>query len=250
MKFSSTKHLIFITIFSFSTVVFAKTVKFAAQESPPFSYLERGKPEGASAEIMKKVCAQLNWTCELEIFPFKRALIMTESGEIDGVWGVIKTPEREKTFTLSNPVWSSNLSFMGIKGVTVPVIKVENLSGFTVAGVRGSSSLKRAEEIKEKISDMKIIEANSYPEAFKSLFANSFGPKAVVATYEDVGNYIARKDNFANLVTIYEIEKVQFRVGFSKKADSKIVDAFNKTVEELRRSGELKKILATVDMKE
>ena len=52
---------------------------------------------------MKKVCAQQQWTYKLEILPFKRTLLMTESGEIDAIWGVISNPEREKSFTLSPP---------------------------------------------------------------------------------------------------------------------------------------------------
>lgn len=138
---------------------------------------------------------------------------------------------------------------MGKKGVTAPVIKIENLSGYTVAGVRGSSSLKELKELK-KITYIKIVQTNSYPEAFKSLLESSFGPKGVVATYEDVGNYIAKKNNFSNLTTIYQIEKAYFHVGFSKKADAKMVEAFNKLIEEIRRSGKLKKILTAADMKE
>ena len=234
--------------FSLSASAIAKTIKFAAQDSPPFNYLDGKTVKGASIDIMKKVCEKLKWTCELEIIPQKRGLAMAEAGEIDGVWGILQIPEREKYLTHSVPTWTSNLNYMGIKGVTAPVTKPEELKGFTIAGVRASAAFKKAEEIKSKATDVKLVEVNTYPDAFKALFENSYGPKGVVISYDDVGNFLAKQNKFDKLITVFNAEQVQFRVGFSKKSDAQLVTDFNKTIEAMRASGELKAILAPYSM--
>ncbi len=231
-----------------STVVLAKPVKFVAQDSPPFNFLDGKTVKGASYEIMTKVCEKLKWTCEMEIIPQKRGLAMAEAGEVDGVWGLIQIAEREKYLTHSATTWTSNLSYMGISGVTAPVKSSDDLKGFTVAGVRASASYKKAEELKEKIKDLKLVEVNNYIDAYKALFENSYGPKGVVVSSDDVGFYIAKQKNFTKLTTIFAAEKVQYKVGFSKKSDPKLVADFNKTVDDMRNSGELKTILAPFGM--
>ncbi len=234
---------------SFSTAATAKPVKFTAQDSPPFNFMDGKEVKGASAAIMKAACAKLKWTCELEIVPQKRGLAMAEAGEIDGVWGLIQIAEREKYLTHSAQVWTSNLAYMGIKGVTATVAKPEDMKGFTISGVRASAAYKKAEELKTRVPDIKLIETNTYPEAFKSLFENTYGPKGVVVSYEDVGYYLAKQSKFDKLQTVVVQEQVQFKVGFSKKSDPKMVEDFNKTVEEMRKNGELKAALDPYGMK-
>ena len=109
-----------MSVSKFSTVILtllisgtaaAKPVKFVAQDSPPFNFLEGKTVKGASYEIMKKVCDKLKWTCEFEIVPQKRGLAMAEAGEVDGVWGIIQIAEREGYLTHSTPTWTSKPSF-------------------------------------------------------------------------------------------------------------------------------------------
>lgn len=239
-----------LLVLGLSSEAYSKTIKFAAQDAPPFTFMEGSEAKGGSIEIMKKVCEKLKWTCEMNIVPQKRGLALVESGEYDGIWGIVQIPEREKFLDHSAPTWSSNLSYMGVKGVTAPVSKSDDLKGFTISGVRASAAFKKAEELKSKMSDIKLVESNSYPEAFKALFENSFGAKGVVVSYEEVGAYLAKQSKFDKLITVLPIEKVQFRAGFSKKADPQLIKDFNKTLEEMRKSGELKAALSKVGMNE
>lgn len=247
-KFFQLATLLFVS--ALSTETFAKTIKFTVQDSPPFGFTEGTEVKGGAAEVMKKVCEKLKWTCEMNVVPQKRGLALAESGENDGIWAIIQIPEREKYLTHSVPTWTSKLSYMGIKGTTAPVTKSEDLKGFTIAGVRGSAAFKKAEELKAKMPDVKLVETNSYPEGFKALFENSFGAKGIIVSYEEVGAYVAKQNKFDKLTTILPIEQVQFRVGFSKKADPQLVKDFDRTLEEMRKSGELKAALAKYGMNE
>ena len=232
----------------FGLTVDAKIIQFAAQDSPPFNFADGHEVKGASYDIMVKVCEKLHWQCQMEIVPQKRALTLAEAGQYDGVWGIIQLRSREKYLNYSSPTWTAHLSYFAARGQLAPFTRANDLKGFTVIGVRSSASFEKAEELKLNVPDIKLIESNSYPEAFDDLFNNKYGAKTAVVTYSEVGHYITEKKHSKKSVLTLDVETVHFRVGFSKKLDKNFVTQFDRVLNEMRRSGELKKILSNYGM--
>lgn len=221
-----------------------KTINFAAQDSPPFNFAVGNQVKGASYDIMVKACEKLGWQCQMEIVPQKRALTLAESGQYDGVWGIIQLKPREKYLNYSVPTWTAHLCYFSVQSQLQPFAKPNDLKGFTVLGVRSSASFEKAESLKLKVPDIKLIESNSYSEAFDDLFNNKYGSKTAVVTYSEVGRFIIADKKFKKSMRMLEGETVQFRVGFSKKLDKNIVTQFDRVLSEMRKSGELKNILS------
>ena len=199
---------------------------------------------------MVQACGKLGWQCQMEIVPQKRALTLAEAGQYDGVWGIIQLKPREKYLNYSNPTWTAHLCYFSVQGQLQPFATLDDLKGFTVLGVRSSASFDKAENLKLRVQDIKLIESNSYPEAFEDLFNNKYGAKTAVVTYSEVGHYIIAEKKFKKFTRMLEVETAQFRVGFSKKMDQDIVTQFNRVLSEMRKSGELKNILSSYAMAE
>lgn len=242
--------IFFVAICLSASLAHAKIIKFAAQDSPPFNYAVGTEIKGASHDIMVQACEKLHWQCQMEIVPQKRALTLTEAGQYDGVWGIIHLSQRDKYLNYSDPTWTAHLCYTGVQGQLGSFTKLNDLKGFTIIGVRSSASFQRAEDLKQKFEDVRLVESNSYPEAFEDLFKNKYGAKTAVASYSEVSRYMIEEKQFKKPTQILNVEPVKFRVGFSKKMDLDIVSQFNRTLTEMRKSGQLKKILSVYNMTE
>jgi polar amino acid transport system substrate-binding protein len=63
---------------------------------PPFMDLNDEKSPGFSVEVLRQVFAAMGREASLEEFPFSRSWAMVAGGERDGIFGVVRTGERER----------------------------------------------------------------------------------------------------------------------------------------------------------
>lgn len=75
---------------------FARTLTFATDPFPPFYYEKDGMPQGMQYELAKIIFSSMHTRFKIKFVPWKRALLMAESGKVDGVFGLRKTPERQR----------------------------------------------------------------------------------------------------------------------------------------------------------
>jgi polar amino acid transport system substrate-binding protein len=72
----------------------AEPLRLVAFPFPPFMDLSDDKAPGFSVEVVKQVFAAIGREASLEEFPLARGLAMIESGERDGIFGLVSTSER------------------------------------------------------------------------------------------------------------------------------------------------------------
>jgi polar amino acid transport system substrate-binding protein len=90
----------------------ADELRFVTEDFPPFSYATAAtgtedRAAGPFVEIVAAVCARLRIDCPVQLLPWRRALALAEDGEAQGIFTVIRSPDRERAFHLTRMLVTS-----------------------------------------------------------------------------------------------------------------------------------------------
>ncbi len=69
-------------------------LELAIMEYPPYEYQEQGKLKGVSVELVREVFKRLNEPINIQLLPLSRGLKYLKFGQIDGLFQILKHPER------------------------------------------------------------------------------------------------------------------------------------------------------------
>lgn len=88
--------LLLAIVFSSSAAVARPVIKYGYDEDyPPWEKNVSGKPVGINIDIMNALADRLGFEVVYRPYPFKRVLVLLESGEIDMTGGLARSAERE-----------------------------------------------------------------------------------------------------------------------------------------------------------
>ena len=113
-------------------------VVFGGDAFAPTSYLEQGKPVGVLVDILQKASAKTGDTYEIRLYPWKRAYEYALRGE-GAIIGLSMTPQRQKLFDFSDPLYYNELQLVVAKGHEFAFHKIADLKGRSVGGGSGYS---------------------------------------------------------------------------------------------------------------
>lgn len=155
-----------LILFSFALLcfqTFAQPLKIASLPLPPFTYLENGKPTGMAVDIVNEVMNRLNIEHEVLVIPWARAMRGMEVGDVDALFPMFKTSERERFTNYPNlpVVYESMALFVPTNSNISYKDNIASLSKYTFCLVRGYSSGKEFDEAIKNKTLPKIDLANS-----------------------------------------------------------------------------------------
>lgn len=81
----------------------AAPLQLAAEAFPPFSQLVDGRVEGLDCELVQAVLGGLGLRAQIQLLPWKRALLELERGALDGVIGISRGSLNEREEVLAFP---------------------------------------------------------------------------------------------------------------------------------------------------
>lgn len=87
--------IIFLSVFLWTPASSAIRLTFVTDSFPPYYYTENGVTKGLQYELAKAVFKKMNIPFEIKFLPWKRALMMAESLQADGIFGLRKTHDRQ-----------------------------------------------------------------------------------------------------------------------------------------------------------
>lgn len=231
------------------TPAVARDLNFVGQEYPPFNWSEGGEVKGGMVEVLKKACEKLKHNCKFSIVPLARGVAMLEDGTVDGVMSLIPNPDRAKFANFSPTLVVSNLAYFGVKGKAKKLTGLKDLEGWTVGAVRGSTSYKLAAEHQKQIKTMTLVEEVNNETLVKKLQGGRYGDKGAIMGGDAVLEFEARKAKL-DLELVWNSDAQGFTTAFSKKSvDDATLGEFNKTLEAMKKSGEVKAILTKFSLK-
>lgn len=115
------------------------TVAFDA-DSPPFAYVEDGKPAGFDVDVMDEVAKRSGFTLQKSSLPFDGILPSLQANQAQiGAAAISITDEREKVLQFSTPYYQTGIA-LATKPDNTEVKSVEDLKGRSVAVRTGSSN--------------------------------------------------------------------------------------------------------------
>jgi polar amino acid transport system substrate-binding protein len=242
-----------IVFLTFCMRASATDLYFVTESFAPFTYEEDGRAAGPFADVVRFVCANIKADCKIDVFPWRRALLLAKSGEADAIFTLLVTPERAHEFNLSAPIIESSYALYALQESKFIYKHEQDLAGHTI-GVYGPSGTSiTLEKMVSNIHGVNVVSEIDNARALRLLSIGAYGGEGLVMINHDVARFILQKQNIKNLREAANIGKAQYCIGFAKKTENakyrKQFDQFNDELKVQISSGAVKAILDKYGMK-
>lgn len=224
----------------------AAELKLNTQDFAPFNYETRGVVSGPAADVIRRVCKEMNVVCSLHLLPWRRAQEEVRNGTAHGMFVIGWNAERAKWLYFSPPILNTEYGFFVRNDNPLKFKQNSDVKGYTVGVFGPSNTATSLEKIKAEIKELTIDMTPDDEAAFKKL---SLGRVDAVFSNRDVGYDFMHKLNLKNIRYSGRQQSLKYYIGFSQKfTDKKLVDQFNATFRDLHKRGVIQEILAKYKM--
>ncbi len=218
----------------------AKTyIIYSDNSFAPFEYLDTKtkKYVGVDMDIMEAVAKDQGFKYEMHNEGFDASMSAVQSGQADGmIAGMTINDERKKTFDFSAPYFDDGQVIAAKKGT-----KIADLKGKTVAVKNGTAGKDYAEEVKDDYG----FKINYYKDSPSMYQAVQTGVD--VACFEDfsvIAYSIKTGEVKLQLLNDEPFNVKGYGFAVKKGQNADLLKMFDKGLKNIKKSGELKKILA------
>jgi polar amino acid transport system substrate-binding protein len=222
----------------------AADYRFVTEQFAPFTYESQGKAAGPMTEVVEALCAAIGKSCEITVLPWRRALEMAESGEANGLFSLLRSPEREQSFFLTQPIVRSAYSFIAPAGGGWSYSGPASVRDRQVAVYGPSGTSAVAERIVKEAGGGEIQMEVANDALLKKLALGRLGERTVGFINRDVGQDILNKQKIEGLAFVGDGAQILYGIGLSRKsmtqADADRIDA---ALAMLKSSGKIREIL-------
>ncbi len=205
---------------------------------PPYvTVLEDEKISGIATDIVMEALNTVNISkYEIKEYPWARALLLLNRGQIQALYTIGKTPEREATFYYPDePLFYTKWVFFirkADKG-TLKFNSLDDLKGRNIAVIRGYKYTPAFWEFLNK--EKKYEELSHEEQSFLMLMAGRVD--YVITEYAagiTVAKQLGMEDQIAALMD-HPLEEIPVYIAFNKKSVTKeFVDKFSKALKEIK----------------
>lgn len=221
----------------------------ATSEFAPFEFTENGKVIGSDSDIIATVLKRNGYEAHFMMMPWSRAIKQTETGKVAAIYSLTKNADRERYFIFSKPINYVKDVFFKMKYNRIGWEAYEDLTKYRVGVGQGYVYAKEF----MKALDQKVFKSvnalsgeNLEYRQLKQLKSEHID---LMICEISVCNYLISKHK-KELRGIDYIDKPigkirPYFIGFSRAwpDGQSIADKFNKTLEQLKQSGEHEAIL-------
>lgn len=227
----------------------ADELRFVTEDFPPFSYTSAAtgtedRAAGPFAEIVAAVCARLRIDCPVQLLPWRRALALAEDGEAQGIFTVIRSPDRERAFHLTRMLVTSRYGIYARSASRFVFHRPEDLAGRSVAVYGPSGTSFVLGQHLAEVGDVTLILEADNRRLLRMLEAGRFGEQGVAVVNQDVAWHLIDQERLANIHEAGELQPVSYAIGLSRAAVSEAeFERFNDALEALIADGSVAAIL-------
>jgi polar amino acid transport system substrate-binding protein len=205
---------------------------------PPFGYVDEKTRTivGYDIDFVKAIAKKLGVKTDLKPVTSATRMPQLKEGNIDLIAATMtKNPERAKEIDFSDTYFLTGQKFLVKKG---SVKKLEDLAGKKIGTAKGSTS---EQNVKKALPTAEVLSFDDYPQAFLAL---QQGKVSAVTTDESIlAGLLAKAPNKKSfeIPPKVQISDEPYGIGM-RKGDTNFVNFVNKTLLEMEKSGEAKKI--------
>jgi polar amino acid transport system substrate-binding protein len=208
-----------------STFSCADNFRFVTEEFFPFSYSVAdpatgiSRPGGPLVEIAELICERIQYNCSFEIHPWRRSLALAEQGAVDGIFTVIKSPEREQMFHITQMLVRSEYVLFSHLKTAFQYQEPEDLAGRTI-GVYGPSGTSYVlSRVLEKAPGARMYMVTDNLQLLRMLNSERFGTDGLALINEDVAQNLIATHGLS-IREAGHFKPISYGIGFSRKAVS------------------------------
>ena len=205
---------------------------------------EKGEIVGFDIDLAKEVAKRLNIEVEFKSINWDSKILDLNSGSIDLIWnGLTITPERTEETAMSKPYMSNNQSIVVRANSN---IKTKSDLNGKIVGVQNQSSGEETVVKSGAEKDFKELRGYAqYDQAFMDLDS---GRIEAIVVDEMFAKYIKNTKEDQSGKLLYTILEDNFGLEYfgiaAKKGNRKLIDAIDKTIEEMKSDGTYKEIFS------
>ncbi len=234
-----------------------KKYNFVSWNSPPYSFLSNTKtPKGLFVDVIKSACKKLNVECTIEIIPYRRVINYAKNGKIDGAFPLTLTKERQEIFTFSEPLANCKLGIFVRKEDPLVVSETNYnkvLNNYIISSFGPSITFSKLENIAKNTPNLELfmdvkIETSFLKLNLNHLETNSKDKKSGIFIDRKIGENIIKSNDLKNLRYSGDLSNFNYHIAFYKnKRDLNFPNNFIKAINEMKKNGELKKIISNYE---
>lgn len=227
----------------------AEALRFVTEDFPPFSYAQTDAAAndiaaGPFVDIVTATCAQLSIDCPVQLHPWRRALALAEAGEAQGIFTVIRSPERERAFHLTRMLVTSRYGVYARTASRFVFHRPQDLAGRTVAVYGPSGTSFVLGKHLTSVADVQLILKADNRRLLRMLEAGRFGENGVAVVNQDVAWHLIDQEALTDIHQAGELQAVSYAIGLSRTAVSEAeFQRFNQALEALIADGSVTRIL-------
>lgn len=205
---------------------------------PPFGYVDEKTRTivGYDIDFVRAIASKLGVKVELKPVTSATRMPQLKEGNIDLIAATMtKNPERAKEIDFSDTYFLTGQKFLVKKGT---VKSLKDLEGKRIGTAKGSTS---EQNVKKAIPTAEVLSFDDYPQAFLAL---QQGKVSAVTTDESIlAGLLAKAPNKKafEIPPKVVISDEPYGLGM-RKGDTNFVNFVNKTLLEMEKKGEAKKI--------
>ncbi len=213
-----------------------KGLTWVTEEYPPFNFHDNGTPSGLMVDLISAISRKAGDEIPSDSFiflPWNEAYQKACNNSGTVIFAIAKTPDRENLFKWVGPVLSYNISLYSQRGKNIIITNNDQLSKYKIGSVADDvaiDDLIQAGIKKEDIitdTDPRVL-VHDLEDGTIDLFA--YGDLAA--------NYYIKNvtGNSAYYKLSGRIGSVPIYIGFNKNSSDTLVEKFNNTFEELKKT--------------
>jgi polar amino acid transport system substrate-binding protein len=209
------------------------TLRIFTENLPPANYLENGRLQGLSVEIVREILRRLEMADTIEVVPWARGYTLALSQPNVALFSTTRLPQREKLFKWVGPLYSQTWGFYGKKGSG---IKIRSLDEARDVPRIGTYHKDAKEQYLQAQGFRNLVSTNKNQSNIRHLLDGSID---LWASSDFNMPYQARLAGVDpdKLELIYPFKKVLNYIAFSNQTPDALVDKWQQTLDAIKQDG-------------
>lgn len=234
------KYIVLSKIFILSiSAIAADKITLVTEDAPPFNMDKNGTITGSATDILSIALKKANIEFTNTLMPWAKAYQMGLDEKNTAVYSTTRTPEREALFKWVGPLAQNSWVFFAKKGSKIKVKSLEEAKKYTVGGYNGDA--KAMFLLKEGFLEGKNIQLASNEK--QNMLKLQEGKIDLWASGSELAPWLVKQEKSGEIEEVYTFKKVEMYAAFNKNTDDLIIKKLNDVIAQMRKSGEIKKII-------
>ncbi|MEJ5999885.1 substrate-binding periplasmic protein [Paucibacter soli] len=176
----------------------AKRLDFVTEPYAPYTYERDGRAAGPMMDVLQATCARLQWQCQVQVLPWRRAYGMAERGLVDGIFTLLETPERRALFRFSIPVIEARFALFARSGQDFVYTGPVSLIGHEIGVYGPSGSSASLAELVQGLDVKTQLEPDNTT-VLRKLVAGRYGEQGLAFMNESVALWLLKAEKLPGL---------------------------------------------------